>query len=353
MGHCLCSGRAIKFGRTSAGNARFRCLVCHKTFGTKKAVVSFTDFLEFAQLITGMVNRKKIISERKVSRPTLAKKFQPFFDHPLPPEAIWEITPPQVAQINDPWVYGVDGKWLKRQGVILIHRDVTHQENLFWSFHKSESAAALEVDLTKLSQLISHSSGNFPVAAVSDWKQAIVTAVATFFGPIPHQRCLSHVLRLAKKLLPKNSPIPATLHLREIALDLNRVRTSEEQTNWQGRLAKWKDLHNDLLKEKTLGQPGHQKKWWYTHGNLRRGYKLLTHDQDSLFVYLTDELIPKSNNSLEGINSQLNQKLGSHRGMPLSSQISFAFWHLTFGGEGNNLPKLRKLWGYWRKKFLQ
>lgn len=347
---CQCgTGRIVKFGKTSAGNGRFQCSSCQKTFVAKKPFVCFADFVEFAQLITGMVNRKKIMRDKNISRKTLSKRFKPFFDQPLTAQEVWKISPPKIASHKDPWIYGVDGKWLKRQGVILIHRDITHKENLFWSFHPSESFAALESDLIKLTSLISESTGNFPVGAVSDWKGAIVAAVGTFFGPIPHQRCLSHVLRLAKNLLPKNSPVVATLKLREIALDLKNVSGQKERLNWQEKVKNWEKTYSHLLKVKTIAQPGHHKKWWYTHSNLRRGYRLLTHDQDSLFVYLMNDLIPKSNNSLEGINSQLDQKLGSHRGMKINQQTAFAFWYLTFGNEGHNLSKLRKLWDYWRR----
>lgn len=170
-----------------------------------------------------MVNRKKISLDKKISRKTLSNKFKPFFDHPLTAQEVWKITPPKITTHMNPWVYGVDGKWLRRQGIIFIHRDITNKENLFWSFHKSESYEALNQDLTKLSDLISKSGGNYPLGAVSDWKQAIVATVSTHFGPIPHQRCLSHVLRQTKKLLPKNSPIEATLELREIALDIKNI----------------------------------------------------------------------------------------------------------------------------------
>jgi len=308
--------------------------------------------VEFAQLVTGMVNRKKIIWDEKVSRKTLSKKFKPFFDNPLTAGEVWKIVPPKISTNKNPWVYGVDGKWLRRNGVVLIHRDVTNKENLFWSFHKNESYGALHKDLTKLSKLISQSGCNYPVGVVSDWKRAIVTSVASHFGPIPHQRCLSHVLRLAKKLLPKNSPIEATLKLREIALHLKNVSDDNQKEQWKEKIFHWEEQYGYLLKEKTVGLPENKKKWWYTHGNLRRGYRLLSYDQEPLFVYLTNSLIPKSNNSLEGVNSQLDQRLGSHRGMQINQQISFVFWHLTFGGEGNNLSKLRKLWVYWQRSFL-
>lgn len=308
--------------------------------------------MAFAQFVTGMVNRKKITRDQKISRKTLSGKFRPFFDNPLTAEEVWKISSPIITKNKTPWVYGVDGKWLRRKGVVLIHRDVTHKENLFWSYHKSESYGALHEDLTKLSRLISQFGGNYPIGAVSDWKMAIVTAVASHFGPIPHQRCLVHVLRLAKKLLPKNSPIEATLKLREIALDLKNISKYSEKDNWFERISQWEKDYGYLLKEKTVGLPEHQRKWWYTHGNLRRGYRLLTHDPEPLFVYLENNLVPKSNNSMEGINSQLDQRLGDHRGMKVSQQVAFVFWYLTFGGEENSLPKLRKLWAYWRRQFL-
>jgi len=343
--------RLVKFGKTSSGRKRFRCTVCGKTFVFKKYRVKFSDFVAFTQYVTSMVNRKKIITDQNITRPTLNTKFNLFFDHPLTAEEVWKILPPTISKKADPWVYGVDGKWLKRQGVIIIHRDVTHGENLFWSFHKSESYEALNNDLDKLSSLILSSSGNFPVGAISDWKQAIITSVASHFGPIPHQRCLSHVLRLARRLLPKNSPMPATLGLRSIALELKSISKLKELRQWRKSLKSWHKQYEYLLKQKTLAEPGHKKKWWYTHSNLRRGYRLLTKDQPSLFVYLTNKLVPKSNNSLEGVNSHLDQKLGDHRGIRLNQQVSFAFWHLTLGGDATDMSKLRKLWDYWKKKF--
>jgi hypothetical protein len=49
----------------------------------------------------------------------------------------------------------------------------------------------------------------------------------------------------------------------------------------------------------------------------------------------------------------LDQKLGSHRGISLNQQISFAFWHLSLGGDASDMTKLRKLWAYWKKNFVE
>lgn len=175
-----------------------------------------------------------------------------------------------------------------------------------------------------------------------------MTAVACHFGPIPHQRCLTHVENLAKRLLPENSPYQATRELRLLAKTLSFLSNKAAMIDWLWRLEAWQQKYGNMLKEKTLGKDT-KKKWWYTHGNLRRGFRLLTRDQKPFFVYLDNPLIPKTNNSLEGVNSQAVQKLGDHRGMKIPQQVSFLSWHLTFG-RIKNRNDLKKLWDLWKRE---
>lgn len=250
---------------------------------------------------------------------------------------------------NTPWVYGCDGKWLGRVGVFFIHRNVTTKENLFWSFMASETYEAISTDIEQLAFLL---GPHLPVGAVSDWKGAIVSAVASHFGTIPHQRCLSHVNRQAKRLLPLHSPFEATQRLRCIASLLMIVEKQGDPKVWQAYLDRWEEQYGGMLKEKTIAPKGITRKWWYTHGNVRRAWRLLTHDQNPLFVFLTNSLIPKTNNALEGVNSNLKQKLGDHRGMSVQRQASFLSWYMAFTRVKTD-KDLRKLWGYWKNRVLR
>lgn len=329
---------------------RYRCTVCHRTFGRKKHIpLTFSDFCQFRELITGKVNREKIIEEEQICRETLSGRFKNFFAYPVTPEIIWKLFPPQIASSTDiRWVYGVDGKYLHRNGVFIIHRSIATKENLYWSFWPSESYLAFDCDLKKLSELITGSNGNLPDGAVSDWKGAIVTSLNMHFGPIPHQRCLTHVTRMAKRLLPENSPFAATRALRKIAQELILVEFWQEEVDWLWSLKLWEEKYGYMLKEKTIGVKT-RKKWWYTHGNLRRGFRLLTHDQKPFFVYLDHPLIPPSNNSLEGINSQLAKRLRNHRGMKTQQQVSFLHWYFCFQ-RIKTRRDLKRLWDYWKKE---
>jgi len=252
-----------------------------------------------------------------------------------------ELFPPP---FSSNWIYGVDGKWLKRQGVFILHRDITHRINLYWSFHPAESYLALETDLKQLVKLLGK---NIPKGAVSDWKGAIVGNVNRYFGTIPHQRCLAHVVRQAKLLLPKKGPFPATLELRQIAKELIETKNEQAMTAWFTKLGLWHDRNGWMLKVRTKGEKS-QRRWWYTHGNLRRAWRLLSKDTEPFFEYLTLSVLPHSNNSLEGSFSQAVRKLHSHRGMKVNQQVSYLNWYFTFSRVKKE-KDLKILWDYWRQ----
>jgi hypothetical protein len=232
-------------------------------------------------------------------------------------------------------------------GVFFIHRNVTTKENLFWSFISSETYDAIHRDLDTLA---THLGDHLPVGAVSDWKGSIVSAVVSHFGNIPHQRCLAHVDRQAKRLLPLHSPFAATQALRRVATLLMLVEKPTDPTIWQAALTRWEKQYGHMLKEKTQAPTGTTRSWWYTHGNIRRAWRLLTHDQAPLFIFLTNPLIPKTNNALEGVNSNLKQKLGDHRGMSVQRQAAFLSWYMAFT-RSKSPDELKKLWVYQKSKF--
>lgn len=301
----------------------------------------------FHHYVLGNYNRTASAEVGSRSSRTVFDRFTYFLDHPLSASDIWKILPPVTTTSVASWVYGCDGKWLGRVGVFFIHRNVTTKENLFWSFMTSETYDAIHRDLEALARLL---GPHVPVGAVSDWKGAIVAAVASHFGNIPHQRCLAHVDRQAKRLLPKHSPYQATQALRRVASFLMLVEIPTDPHVWQTSLTRWEKQYGSMLKEKTHAPTGISRSWWYTHGNLRRAWRLLTHDQAPLFVFLINPLIPKTNNALEGVNSNLKQKLGDHRGMSVQRQTAFLSWYLAFTRVKTD-NDLKKLWGWWKSEF--
>lgn len=276
-----------------------------------------------------------------LSRTTLWRKFRPFFCFVISPQIINRVFP---LKSQDRWVLGVDGMWLHRSGVVMIYRDVTTGVNLWWSWQESESFKNL---LDDFHQVYLSTHKNPPSGTISDWKGAFVALVGAFFPDVPYQRCLAHLTREGRKLLPAGSPFFFTLELRNIFQGIISITDLYDYFSWSQKLNQWLENYQHLLKVRSTN-PDTKHGWWYTHGNLRRAVRLLTKNQKSLFVYLHHSFIPKTNNSLEGVNSQLKRKLGNHRGIPVQQQVIFCFWALAFS-RLKTREDLKKLWDSLRK----
>lgn len=283
------------------------------------------------------------------SRSTLYRRFVPFFRYsPSSHDSLFLLDRYFREKSNKCWVLGIDGKWLRRQGVVMIYRDVTEKINLYWSYRFSESYEAVETDFNQLESII---KDNPPSGVITDWKGALVSAVNISLPPLPHQRCLSHVKRQLMRLLPLRSPIWATQELRRIAKEIIKIENHNDKIAWRKDLYSWITKYESLLKEKTKGV-NTKKKWWYTHGSLRRAIKLLTFDEKHLFAYLSYQFLPKTNNAIEGSNSQIKTKLSNHRGMKTSQQTTFIFWLLTFR-RIKTRRDLKQLWDRLKNKIFR
>jgi len=153
------------------------------------------------------------------------------------------------------------------------------------------------------------------------------------------------------RFLPLRSPIWATRELRLIAQKIIKIKNLNDKISWKKDCENWITKYSFLLKEKTIGV-NTKRKWWYTHGNLRRAVKLLTFDEKHLFAYLDYPYLHKTNNSIEGLNSQIKGKLSNHRGMEASQQATFIFWLLTFR-RVKNKEDLKELWDRLKNKIYR
>lgn len=323
------------------------CLTCHHSF-TRRTLqtVRLTDFRAFYSFVMGNKNRLQSSRDRQLSRKSLSKIFQAFFTHPLSPEEVSQVFP--LTQVAD-WVLALDGTWLRRSGVIMIYGNHTTKEILHWSWESGETYVAIANGLVAATQLMGES--NLPSGVVSDWKGSIVSGVERYIGQVPHQRCLAHVKRDIESVCPKHSPYQATLVLRRLGQLLIQINTHEEKQQWLQLLAKWYAMYGSLLTERSVPEIATRTKrtWWYTHSNLRRAYRILTKDQDHLFAHLDYSWLPKTNNGLEGINSDIKTKLKNHRGMKPQQQYQFVSWYLTFK-KVKDPCDLKRLWDMWKRR---
>jgi len=267
-----------------------------------------------------------------------------FLLNPIPQSIAWDLFPPQFSKN---WILGLDGKWLRRKGVVMIYRNITDSCDLWWNLWPSESYLAL---ITDLQEIYFHCQLSFPRGVVSDWKGSIVNGINICFGGIPHQRCLAHVSRDVRSLLAKSSPILGTRQLRQVGLGISQIKSDLDRKDWQLWLACWEVFYGYLLTKKSypVNLETSKRKWWYTHSNIRRAFRILSKDQNCLFEYLSHQNLPSTNNSLEGLNSDVKTKLANHRGMKYWQQYCFIQWYLIFKKVKKPFD-LKRLWDIWKK----
>jgi len=341
-----CHGCTKKYGHRH-GRQRYRCLTCGYVFRRQKTKlpVSLRDFNAFRDYALKAVNQEALTKRLKLSRQELSTRFNWFLTLPPAPELINRVVLPQAAATVQPWVYGFDGKWLGRNLVLLVHRDVIHKETLWWSVATSENMVAVYRDLIALAG----SGIARPKGAVTDGKPGIASVIKSIFHLDFCQRCLVHVERDLKNYLPQNSPIEATQRLRIVCLGMTEIKSLSDRDCYLSMLDRWYRRYASLLKERSYPEPGSTAKrhWWYTHGNLRRAWRLLTKDQNSLFHFLDNPLVPSTNNSLEGVNRHLRRREGMGKG----KQLALMMWRLAFSRIKTDRQRL-KLWAYWKRTFF-
>lgn len=132
-----------------------------------------------------------------------------------------------------------------------------------------------------------------------------MTPFLTFlrWNAIPDHSCIPRLTRRPQT--------QAGQELRTVAL---RLKGSNEKEfgrlldEWHGR---WKNFINE--KTKVIGC----NRWHYTHKNVRSAYMSLKRNLPYLFTYqkYPEHAIPSTTNSLDGMFSQLKNKIAVHRGL--------------------------------------
>lgn len=129
---------------------------------------------------------------------------------------------------------------------------------------------------------------------------------------IPVQYCQFHQIKTVTKYLTRKPQTEAGRELRYLALTL--PGTTEDV--FRTALAAWQSRYESFLNERSVA-PHRKRKWEYTHRRLRAAYRSLTTNLTRLFTYLRHpELnLPNTTNTLDGMFSQIKNRLAVHRGL--------------------------------------
>lgn len=185
---------------------------------------------------------------------------------------------------------------------VCVFRSPTLKKNLWWNEVGSE-----RVGHYYYGRKILEERGWTFTAAVVDGRRGLTRV----FSGIPVQICIFHQVKCVTKYVTRK---PETLAGQELRLIALKLKESSEQaftkllSDWYGR---WKSFINEKTRISGCNR------WFYTHKNVRSAYRSLETNLPYLFTHqkYPGLNIPNTTNSLDGMFSQLKNKVAVHRGL--------------------------------------
>lgn len=194
--------------------------------------------------------------------------------------------------------------WGRGYGVC-VFRSPTQKQNLWWKESTTETPAIYAEGLQELQR-----QGFTVTGAVIDGKRGVARVFET--QSIPVQYCQFHQIKTVTTYLTRKPKTVAGQELR--ALTLTLPYTTEAL--FREALISWHERHDAFLRERTIAS--HRRRGWeYTHRRIRAAYRSLATNLSQLFTYQRyPELhLPNTTNCLDGMFSQVKNRLAVHRGL--------------------------------------
>jgi len=194
--------------------------------------------------------------------------------------------------------------WGRGYGVC-VFRSPMLKENLWWKESFFETPWIYQEGLASLLR-----DGWVITGVVLDGKRGIASIFER--KGIPIQYCQFHQMKTVTKYLTRKPQTEAAQELRSLVLTL--PHTTEDI--FSKNLALWHERWQKFLHEKSPAL--HTKRGWqYTHRRVRAAHRSLKTNLRHLFTYqkYPQLKLPNTTNSLDGMFSQIKNRLAVHRGL--------------------------------------
>lgn len=300
----------ICWGTTRQKKQRFKCKKCSRT-SIKKRPDRKVKNLEilFERWLLNTETLERLAKQRQTNSSSLARSFNVF----------WRIENPPLPYQKNSRVLIVDGLIIERGRCVLIAID-GEGVPIAWLSCQRENFA----NWIMLFRMVKEQGFESPSVIVSDAQKGLQGAIKSTFPLVPHQRCMTHVVRLAQAWVTMRPRTIAGQELKEIIGGLYAIKTKEEAKSFIEKFFRWNEKHENFLKEKSVDSLTGRR--WFTHRRLRAVRSLVFGALPNLFTFLEVPDTPRTTNKLEGgINSPLKALLRHHRGMSVNHKQTLVF----------------------------
>jgi hypothetical protein len=299
----------IRWGKTRQGKVRWRCVLC-KTTGIKNRSDRRKKNVErlFERWLLTTETLERLERKNGHGKNSLIKSFSSF----------WSI--PVVSEYHGTGkIMLVDGIRIGQEETVLIAIDENGMP-IAWR----ECLRETSISWNWLFDEVKKQGFNHPVCIVSDAQKGLLLALKWSFGEVPHQRCMTHVVRLAHAWLTRRPKTKAGVELRDLVSSLYGIWTKDGASLFKEKFGLWLEKYDAFLKEKSVSPETNRR--WYTHRKLRWVRTLIARSLPDLFTFLEIPNVPRTTNKLEGgINSPIKALIRHHRGMSTNHKRILVF----------------------------
>ena len=203
-------------------------------------------------------------------------------------DCLKRTTPKIVKDIVQYQHFILDGTFLQRPSCIVALMDTRTRMIVAGQYGISENSPS---QLEKFFEPLIV-AGLHPHSFTVDGHPKVIKTIGQLWPQVVVQRCLVHIQRQGLSWCRTSPKTTYARKLRKIFLQITKIRTSVDRTQFLSSVANWESRYGSLISSR--------RETGYVFSDIKRARSMLLRALPDMFHYLDNPMIPISTNGLEG-----------------------------------------------------
>ena len=299
------SKRVKKYGKTSSGSQRYKCLSCGSCYTWQKPLLKHKQTLVwFKYWVLEGLSRRQISNISPHSYSTIKRLCQ-YWLKQSPPSIPYDF-----AHIK----YLIfDGTYFKHEHCLLVFMDYPTGQVIGHRYTIRENYQTVYDLACELRQ-----KGLNPISVTLDGHPSVIRALITVWPQVKIQRCIYHIIHQGSMWLRTYPKTQAGKDLKALLQGLGDNDREVFERDYK-QLIEHHGTFIRGLSSKTVGEK-----------DVKKALALITNAQGNMWHYKQDKNIAPTNNKLEGYFSELKQKYRAHKGLKKEHREAYLNWYIYY-----------------------